>query len=161
LYRQDEPLLTVAAIAIALNSTHQNISGVLKQNLPPEEYIARKALRYSVSKTGELNPMLGKTGAEHPRYIGECADGYGYLTILHNNKRQFVHRVVIAEALGISEIPENLSVHHIDGNPLNNQLDNLALCTNAGHKTIHSLQVINALEKSRRSTLAQLHKFGT
>jgi hypothetical protein len=140
-------------IAKKLNTSYQNVQWVCKNFIPPEEYKALTAIRWSHSKQGEKNPMYGKTGQQHHNWIGLVDDGYGYLTCLHNGKRQFVHRIVIAEALGLQEIPAHLSVHHIDGNPKNNDLDNLALVTKSGHKQIHfreskdSLSI--ALKKSR------------
>ena len=160
LYQDTRQILTVGKIAEMLQTTEHNVGHVVKSHIPPEELIHHKALRYSASKTGELNPMKGKTGEQHHNYIGDCDDGYGYLTRVHNGKRQFVHRIVMAEALGLTELPECFHVHHIDDNPHNNALDNLALCTPSGHQKIHSLQVMNAVEKSRRYTLAQLHLCG-
>ena len=95
-----------------------------------------------MTKMGDKNPMFGKTGAEHHNWQGDCEDGHGYLTRLHEGKRLFVHRIVMAQALGLSpdELPVKLVVHHIDGNPKNNSIDNLALCTNTGHKAIHERQ---------------------
>lgn len=160
MYRSDPPLI-VEQIARNLNTSIHNISHVLTKHLPDAEYRARKALRYSISKEGDRNPMKGKTREQHHNWIGECSDDKGYLTTLHNGERQFVHRVVMAQALGLEKLPEHLEVHHIDENPLNNALDNLALVTRAGHAKIHSLQVITALEKSRRSTIAEIYRSGT
>ena len=97
--------------------------------------------------------MFGKSGPLHHNWIGLVDDGYGYLTCLKDGKRQFVHRIVMAEALGVQELPEVLDIHHIDGNPKNNSMDNLALVTHKGHRQIHfreskdSLSI--ALKKSR------------
>ena len=155
LYR-DPTLPTIEGIASQLSTTIHNVGWVVRKCLPEAERRALAALRYSVSKTGDKNPMKGKTGEEHPRWVGECEDGYGYLTCLWNGKRQFVHRVVMAQALGLAEIPEELDVHHIDSNPKNNKLDNLALVTRSGHRTIHSLQVQDPLSlQLKKSTLAE------
>lgn len=159
-YRSDPPRIQ-EQIAEDLDTTYQNVSHVLKNHLPEAEYQARKALRYSVSKEGERNPMKGKSREQHHNWIGECSDQKGYLTVIHNDVRQFVHRVVMANALGLEILPEQLEVHHIDGNPLNNVLDNLALVTRVGHTKIHSLQVMSAVEKSRRSTIAEIYRSGT
>jgi len=107
------------------------------------------------SSAGNLNPMTGKTREQHHNWVGECDDGYGYLTCLHLGQRMFVHRVVMAEALGLSSLPEELDVHHIDGNKKNNVLDNLALVTRLGHRAIHFLQVKDSLGVAlKKSTLA-------
>lgn len=155
-YRDTQSILTVQAIAEALGTTHQTVAAILKEDLQPAERRALAALRYSVSKTGEKNPMLGKTGTNHHGWKGECDDGYGYLTILWNGKRQFVHRVVMAQALGLSELPEQWVVHHIDDNPKNNDLDNLALATTSGHQRIHALQTVTSSElKLQRGTIVE------
>jgi hypothetical protein len=140
LYR-DRGLMTLQEIAITLQTTFHNVSHVVKMNMPEQEKKALAALRYSYSKMGDNNPMTGKAGAQHHNWVGEVDDQKGYLTIMHNGKRQFVHRVKMAQALWLTELPEYFHVHHIDGNPMNNELDNLALVTPSGHKTIHSLQV--------------------
>ena len=63
---------------------------------------------------------------------------------------------VVAEALGLEEIPERWAVHHIDGDPKNNDLDNLALTSHSGHKAIHYMQVKDSLSlRLKKSTLAE------
>ncbi|WP_413777057.1 HNH endonuclease, partial [Streptococcus pneumoniae] len=49
------------------------------------------------------------------------------------------------EALGLEKLPENLVVHHIDGDAKNNELDNLALLTREGHVAVHYLQSKDSL----------------
>ena len=124
-------------IARRLKTSYHNIQWVCKNHLPEQEHKALTAIRYSHSKLGEKNPMYGKSGPLHHNWIGLVDDGYGYLTCLKDGKRQFAHRIVMAEALGLIFIPETLDVHHIDGNPKNNDLDNLAVVTPRGHRQIH------------------------
>jgi hypothetical protein len=155
------PTMLLEALATQLETTYHNVNWILRTYLPPEEFKAQKALRYSISKEGEKNPMKGLTQELCPHWKGEISDGRGYLTILINGDRQFVHRHVMAQALGLEKLPEMWDVHHIDENLFNNSLDNLALVTNAGHRRIHSLMVMNQEEKSRRSTIADLYRSGT
>ena len=139
LYRykaEDKP--NIEAVAQALGTTKHNVAYILQKHLPEEEYQAEKALRYSRSKLGDLNPMQGKNGSLHHLYKGSVSDHKGYLTEPDGKGgRIFQHRLVMMQALGVSELPEHLHVHHIDGDPTNNSLDNLALVNPAGHKALH------------------------
>lgn len=139
LYRSVEAP-TAQTIADQLGTTIHNIVWVLKYQLPTAEYAALKKLRYSRSKMGVKNPMLGKTGEQHHNWIGLVDDGYGYLTCLVNGKRVFVHRHMMAQALGLESLPDSWDVHHINNDTKDNRLDNFALVTKAGHIAIHSLQ---------------------
>lgn len=153
LYRE-APHPTVRQLMIYLGVSEQTVQATLKRFMPQAEYKALKALRKSRSRQGEKNPMWNRTGARHPNWIGIIDDGYGYLTCMKDGERQFVHRIVMAEALGLPVLPESLVVHHIDGDPKNNSLDNLALTTDAGHKQIHFLQVKDTLSVTlKKSTL--------
>lgn len=151
LYRDTSRLLTTTQIAAELDTTYQTISHALK-SMPEVERRALAALRYSASKEGEKNPMTGKTLEQHHNWKGECKDGHGYLTIMTETGRKFVHRIVAANMLGIAELPENLEPHHIDGDKENNHPDNLAIATHKGHKTIHGRE----LPESKRSAYVRL-----
>jgi len=127
------------------------------------EFKALSAIRYSHSKEAEKNPMFGKIGEQHHNWVGLVDDGHGYLTCIKDGKRQFVHRVVMAEALGLAELPNTFDVHHIDENQKkNNDLDNLALVTKAGHKKIHYLQAKDSLSVTlKKSRLRDALKYMT
>lgn len=154
LYRRT--LKTIRQIAEELGTTYHNVQHTIRVNIPEAERQALKAVRYSASKAGDLNPMRGKTGEAHHNWKGQCKDGYGYLTCLHKGRRVFVHRLVMAQVLGLEpwDLPETMDIHHIDGNPMNNDLDNLALTTKVGHQTIHSRELDTASLALKRSTLA-------
>ena len=80
----------------------------------------------------------------------------------HQLEGRFGVTTTLEEALGVENIPKNLVIHHIDGNPLNNDLDNLALTTHAGHKMIHWLQKdkdeVGKLLKSRKRTAWEIYE---
>ena len=117
----------------------------------------RKRRMYRNSKLGEKNPMLGKSGEQHPRYKGLVEDGNGYLMCVKpdwytgraGSHHVFYHSVVMCEALGITEIPKGFVVHHIDRNKKNNDISNLALISVSGHSKLHSIE--NNLAKVQRS----------
>lgn len=157
LYRDVEKMLTVEQIAQALGTGHHNVGAVLRLCMPEAERKALAALRYSRSKAGANSPHFGKRGPEHHNWKGDCEDGRGYLTRMWHGQRTFVHQIVLMEHLGLKSLPEGMAVHHIDSNPKNNVLDNLALVTNTGHNRIHFLQVKDsAALSSRKSTLEGL-----
>lgn len=163
LYRSKESP-TAMSISQKLGQSIHTITWVLLHRMSSAEYGALKKLRYSRSKAGKNNPHFGKRGPEAPRWVGECKDGYGYLTCLVEGKRVFVHRLVMAQALGIpvKKLPESLEVHHIDGDSKNNSLDNLALTTSAGHKSIHLLQRMEAKSlRLKRSSLWDAFRYTT
>ena len=63
----------------------------------------------------------------------------GYYVITNNEhsfKGQLLHRLIMANAIGCG-IPSNYHVHHIDGNTINNDLNNLRLLTQAEHNSVH------------------------
>lgn len=161
MYRSPE-MPTVAEIARTLKTQPQYVYHVLKMHMPQPERKALAALRYSRSKSGTKNRMLGRVGAAHHNWKGECEDGRGYLTTLWNGKREFVHRVVMMKHLGITQLPEGMDVHHIDEDPKNNVIDNLALVTIRGHQQIHFLQRKDSLSvQLKRSTLADAVRYMT
>lgn len=55
------------------------------------------------------------------------------------HKGRCEHVVTMERRLGRRLLPDE-HVHHIDGNPLNNQENNLALVTRSGHARLHRMQ---------------------
>ncbi|WP_414046088.1 HNH endonuclease [Macrococcus equi] len=80
----------------------------------------------------------------------------GYHRVMINGKNKRIQRLVAKAYL--EDYTEQLQVNHIDGNKLNNRLDNLEMCTNADNnkhrkiknhddvKVIVSIQQLNNLE---------------
>ena len=63
-------------------------------------------------------------------------DKQGYRCIHRNGRRIREHRFVVEQDLGrVLEPTEH--IHHIDGNKLNNELNNLYLTNNSEHRLIH------------------------
>lgn len=126
----------------------RTVLDVIEENFSQYEIDQRKHLLYQNSKLGDKNPMFGKCGEEHHNYIGVISDGKGYLIVLKpewytgrkNSKHVFLHSVVMCEHLGITEIPKGFCVHHIDGNPKNNDISNLCLLTVEAHSKLHQIQ---------------------
>lgn len=144
-YAADEkPIISEVAsrFQISLHTAQAMIRAVLS----PEERERERILRLSRSKTGDRNPMTGKFSERHHNYKGQCSDGKGYVLVLKpkwftgrtRSKHVFEHQVVMCESLGLTEIPAGFQVHHIDEDPTNNRLENLALVTMAGHRRLHA-----------------------
>jgi hypothetical protein len=151
----------MTALAREFSVTVATVVEVLRRDIPKEELRRLKALKYSESKLGDKNPATGKRPSN---YRGECSDGRGYLTRVVNGERHFVHRVVMAEMLGmpVTALPSSLDVHHIDENKTNNSPDNLALVTRAGHAEIHERYVKTAEQRELRGlTLAEAIRYMT
>jgi hypothetical protein len=118
---------TFANLTEANPSFHRDVSG---SNNP----------MYGRGMSGEANPMYGKRGALAPRWTGGRKvrkDGYvlvaapadhPYPSYTKPSGAKYIleHRAVMEAALGRYLRPEEV-VHHIDGNPSNNRLDNLRL----------------------------------
>ena len=73
-------------------------------------------------------------------YKGGGIDSNGYKIIYDNKKRVYEHRYIMSQHIG-RPLTRKEIVHHIDGDRLNNNLDNLEL-------TNQSLHIINHLSKT-------------
>lgn len=140
-------MLTLEAVGKKIGVSSQTARAILKRDIDTDILATMKKLRYSASKTGSLNPMKGKAGEQHHNYIGDCNDHKGYLTRVVDGRRYFSHRIAVAKHLRIhvKDLPQDLVIHHIDENPLNNSIHNLAICTSQGHSELH-----NRYKKSRQ-----------
>ena len=65
--------------------------------------------------------------------------------------RIYLHRYVWEKAHG--EIPMGFEVHHIDGNPANNELDNLTLMTSSEHRNHHVKELTDERREWMRKNL--------
>lgn len=123
------------------------VQKILNDNFSEEYRNNRKSKLYRASKLGDKNPISKMAGENHPRYKEVIEDGAGYLmvhkpdwwTSRNKSSLAYQHHVVIAEALGMTEIPKGFVVHHVDGNIRNNDISNLALLPMSAHAKWHSM----------------------
>lgn len=159
--------MTMQNIANHLGIPYKHVHKYVQKHYTKDERDARKRTTYRNSKLGSKNPMLGKTGTEHPRYIGDVSDSKGYLmrvkpdwyTGRKASHHVFVHHIVVCEALSLTQIPSGFVVHHCDGNPHNNVFENLVLMTISDHMRLHSLE--GATTISKESTLKWVEAHGS
>jgi hypothetical protein len=143
LYRSKQN--TTTQIQKDTGHTYQTIAEILRRYIPEDERKRLRGFYHSAAKKGAKNPMYGaKTAAERILRGGRPAvwNGSGYT---------FEHRIIAAKTLGIPELPSNVEVHHIDGNKLNNDPDNLAIVTKRGHQWLHK-QLLGRLKKWEKET---------
>ena len=130
-------LATVEGIARRYGVNSVTAREMIRTQVSDDQFRLLKRARYARSKLGRKNPMYGKF--RRIQELKHCSDHKGYVTRLFGRKRYFVHHIVVAEALGLH--PDNLPgwvvVHHVDGDPRNNDLSNLVITTAAGHARIH------------------------
>lgn len=126
--------------------------------------------RTKIKARGMCNKHLGKFylyGNPLYKIRGDMGDGCvrpdGYKQITINGKCILEHRYVMEQYLGRKLLPfPNEEVHHIDGNKLNNKIENLQL-TNASLHAIHhhtKYPVINGKKECSKCHLVLfLHRF--
>ena len=100
---------------------------------------AEQRARYGSSLGHRIQPGEW-TGAKHPRYKGgHIHKTLGYRMIRVDGRLTYEHRVVMAQHLG-RPLQRWEVVHHIDGDPLNNDLANLQLMSQAEHRRRHAAE---------------------
>lgn len=160
--------LTQQQIADKLGLTIRQVNKRVRKLYSAEFRKQRKVQCYRNSKLGYKNPMFNKFYEKHHNYVGIVSDSKGYWMQLKpswytgrkKSKHVFTHHVVLCEALGISEIPRGWHVHHCDGNPQNNDFENLVLLTAGDHARLHRyLEGVTTI--SKESTLEWVEVHGT
>lgn len=129
-------------IAKELKIDYYTLEAIWTHYYSPEERKSRKTRMYALSKTGNKNPRYGKPTM---RPVENVDDGNGYTlkwkpewwTGRQGSNYVFEHQLVICEALGLTEMPKDFVVHHINGDKKDNSMNNLALLTKSAHGKLH------------------------
>lgn len=75
----------------------------------------------------------------HTKFGNARLDGKGYYRITskkEGNSLKFLHRLIFEDYYHLTILPNNV-IHHIDGNPQNNDISNLKLLSQEEHLRIH------------------------
>ena len=75
----------------------------------------------------------------HTKYGNARLDAHGYYRITsrkEGNSLKWLHKLIYEDYHKVTILPKNV-VHHLDGNPLNNNINNLALMTVEEHNKLH------------------------
>lgn len=93
----------------------------------------------------EVNTMVDKglSNSERTVYVNKCADGRVRALIVNKKDGTKVNksypRLVLEEFLGRELLPDE-DVHHIDGDPTNNNVENLTVKKHGEHQFEHSFE---------------------
>ena len=130
LYSDDKTLINVSKDSLKQLSDKDNLLDKNKKwiKIPDNLMPTKGGYEYYVSDYGDVfrMPTLSRKGEFVGSSTGEppC---YGHISIDSGHAKIYVHRLVYS--LFVNEIPEGMYINHKDGNPKNNHVNNLEVCT--------------------------------
>lgn len=116
--------------------------------LSKEKRRSRKVAQDIKNKSGEHNPMRGRTGAAHPNSSSGEVRCMGYKTVFTPDwwegkrldkfkGRIYEHHYVYCSANNLKYLPKGFVIHHIDQNINNNGISNLQMLSISDHMKLH------------------------
>jgi predicted XRE-type DNA-binding protein len=127
-----------------------------------KEFLSLMEEKLIVYEDGKLYKFFNrskKTKIETPIEIGHILpSGYRRISVNINGRKNtmLAHRLVYAYFNGLTELPPKLEVNHIDGDKLNNRIENLELITpkeNVNHAFNTGIRPLNSGEHNHNSKL--------
>lgn len=135
---------TLWQIATIVGCRQPTVKEIFIKSYGEEAVKARSKKFYRLSKLRSKNPMFNKTFEKHHNWIGSSLDHKGYRTVVkptwwtgRQKHRIFEHHYVYAIHHKLTNIPKHYCIHHLDGNGLNNKVDNLQMLTHSEHIKLH------------------------
>ena len=91
-----------------------------------------------------------QVGENNPSWKGGTIFSNGYKVVKIDKKYKYVHQKIMEDNIG-RKISKGEVVHHVDGNKLNNNIDNLLLLRKEEHDKLHRLERRERRNKSTRA----------
>lgn len=152
-WESDKTLFEIAAIVGCRQPT---VKQIFIDTFGMEKLLERKTNKYKHSKEGTKNPMFRKLRELHHNWKVRSSDLKGYFTVVTptwwegtKRKRVFEHHAIACIKYGLTSIPKDWCVHHVDHNGENNAPNNLLLMTISSHSHYH--QIYKRVTTSRKT----------
>jgi len=114
--------------------------------------------KYTVNEQGEVfSSKWDKKRKLKPQRASQSKKGYVQVRLFNKEypkgRLQYIHRIVWETFKG--EIPSGMEIDHIDGNPLNNNIDNLQVLSRRNNNLKHIRETQKYLLRDNREQLCK------